>query len=196
MTSQHMWSVLYIYYVIKWTHACKPSMHLQSGLIFVITGDYLYETFVPLQYHAKWEESIECKFISPPLCLNDGPEIVHNHWSICCKSSTCANCSGWKVHFSFLKIFQTQFTIYLSTKFVFWWYVIFKEGKLLSTIISWSKSSVSVKIHWWTVIQVTVLQSVLTVTSNMTDIRLVHHLSLLCYQIVSKLICFQCFGTW
>lgn len=98
--------------------------------------------------------------------------------------------------FFILKIFQTQFTIYLSTKFVFWWYVIFKEGKLLSTIISRSKSSVSVKIHWWTVIQVTVLQSVLTVTSNMTDIRFVHHLSLLCYQIVSKLICFQCFGTW
>lgn len=143
-----------------------------------------------------WMQIMYTVFISPPLCLNDGPEIVHNHWSICCKSSTCANCSGWKVHFSFLKIFQTQFTIYLSTKFVFWWYVIFKEGKLLSTIISWSKSSVSVKKNWWTVIQVTVLQSVLTVTSNMTDIRLVHHLSLLCYQIVSKLICFQSFGTW
>lgn len=136
-----------------------------------------------------WMQITYTVYISPPLCQNDGPEIVHNHWS-------SANCSGPKVLFSFLKIFQTQFTIYLSTKFVFWWYVIFKEGKLLSTIIRWSKSSVSVKIHWWTVIQVTVLQSVLTVTSNMTDIRLVHHLSLLCYQIVSKLICFQCFGTW
>lgn len=48
MTNHHMWSVLYLCFVFWWTHACKPSMHLQSGLIFVITGDYWFATFVPL----------------------------------------------------------------------------------------------------------------------------------------------------